>query len=236
MSKDLAGARALVTGASSGIGLATVAALEAAGASVVGLDRVPPPGPTASHVKADLTDEWAVVAAVAEARRRLGGIDILVNAAGIMQDAAIGAITAEHVDRHFDINVRGLILVTREALPAMKAGGRIINVASELAYIGRKHASVYVATKAAVLGLTRSWARELAPDILVNAVAPGPTDTPLLDFANLKPDVQALELSNPLGRLGQPREIADAIVFLAGPGASFITGQCLGVNGGAAMA
>ena len=118
----------------------------------------------------------------------------------------------------------------------MGAGGRIVNVASELAYLGRQNASVYVATKAALLGLTRSWARELAPDILVNAVAPGPTDTPLLGFDAMTPAEQALELAHPLGRLARPEEIAAAIVYLAGPGATFVTGHCLGVNGGAAMA
>jgi 3-oxoacyl-[acyl-carrier protein] reductase len=83
--------------------------------------------------------------------------------------------------------------------------------------------------------LTRSWARELAPRVLVNAVAPGPTDTPLLHFDTLPPRVQALELSNPLGRIGRPEEIAAVILFLAGSAASFITGQCFGVDGGAAM-
>ena len=95
--------------------------------------------------------------------------------------------------------------------------------------------SVYVATKAALLGLTRSWARELAPDILVNAVAPGPTDTRLLGFDAMTAAQRALELVNPLRRIGRAGEIAEAIVYLVGPGASFVTGHCLGVNGGAAM-
>ena len=86
-----------------------------------------------------------------------------------------------------------------------------------------------------MLGLTRSWARELAPRILVNAVAPGPTDTPLLGFESMTANQQALEITNPLGRIGRPEEIAAAILFLAGPGATFFTGQCIGPNGGAAM-
>ena len=234
--KLLEGRRALVTGGASGIGRATVDALEEAGARVVGLDRIKPSGTPRHFVVADIADEEQVVSGVAEATRHLGGLDILVNNAGIMRESALKDTTAADIDLHFAINVRGAILTAREALRAMGRGGRIVNVASELAYLGRQNASVYVATKAAMLGLTRSWARELAPDILVNAVAPGPTDTPLLGFAAMTAAQRALELANPLGRIARAEEIAAAIVYLAGPGASFVTGQCLSVNGGAAMA
>jgi 3-oxoacyl-[acyl-carrier protein] reductase len=159
----------------------------------------------------------------------------LINNAGIMREAPIGKITSEEIDEHFAVNVRATILVTREALPHMSEGSRIINIASELAYLGRANASVYCATKAAILGLTRSWARELAPRILVNAVAPGPTDTELLGFDRLTTSQKTLETSHPLGRIGKPEEVASSILFLAGPGASLFTGQCIGPNGGAAM-
>lgn len=235
MVNSMQGKRVLITGAANGIGRATAAMFASEGAQVIGLDRVG--GQDAVPIiRCDLTNEADVVRGVAEAVAALGGLDVLVNNAGIMQEAAIADITADMIDRHFAVNVRGAILVTREALPHLGEGGRIINLASELAYLGRANASVYCATKAAMLGLTRSWARELAPRILVNAVAPGPTDTPLLGFDTMTPQQKALETAHPLGRIGKPDEIASAILFLAGPGATFFTGQCLGANGGAAMA
>ena len=235
MVKELEGKRVLVTGAANGIGRATALAFAGAGARVTGLDLAAAQDSIAI-IRCDLTREGDVIAAVAEAAARLGGIDILVNNAGIMREATLPDITADQIDMHFAVNVRGAILVTREALKHMGSGSRIINIASELAYLGRANASVYCASKAAILGLTRSWARELAPAILVNAVAPGPTDTALLGFESLTADQKKLETAHPLGRIGRPEEIAAAVLFLATPGASFFTGQCLGANGGAAMA
>ena len=234
MVNSVRGKRILITGAAKGIGHATATMFAEAGASVVGLDledsRIP-----LRIMRCDLTREADIISAVAAAAAELGGIDVLVNNAGIMQESAIEAITADHIDRHLAINVRGAILVTREVLSHFGDGSRIINISSELAYLGRANASVYCATKAAILGLTRSWARELAPRILVNAVAPGPTDTPLLAFDTLTAEQKALETAHPLGRIGRPEEIASAVLFLAGSGATFFTGQCLGANGGAAM-
>ncbi|WEX08683.1 SDR family oxidoreductase [Chelativorans sp. AA-79] len=228
------GRKALVTGAASGIGRACALALKEAGADVAGLDVRPGEG-AFTVFGCDLREEAAIRTSVAEAADLLGGIDILVNNAGILEEAPLARITAEHIDRMFAVNVRGAILVAREALSHLPEGGRIINIVSELAYLGRAEASVYCGTKAALLGLTRAWARELAPRILVNAVAPGPTDTPLLDFNALSPEQKAAETAHPLGRIGRPEEVAAAVVFLAGPGATFFTGQCLGANGGAAM-
>ena len=226
--------RILITGAASGIGKATAAMFARSGASVIGLDFEDSPGPP-RIMRCDLTRETDIVSAVAAAANELGGVDILVNNAGIMQESSIQSITADHIDRHLAVNVRATILVTRETLSHLREGARIVNIASELAYLGRANASVYCATKAAILGLTRSWARELAPHILVNAVAPGPTDTPLLAFESLNAKQKALETVHPMGRIGQPEEIASAILFLAGPGATFFTGQCISPNGGAAM-
>lgn len=235
MVKTLTGKRVLVTGAANGIGKATAAAFQAEGAQVIGLDLSPALTPV-EILKCDLTREDDVIDSVAKAAAMLGGIDVLVNNAGILKEAPLIDITSALIDEHFAVNVRGAILVTREALPHLGDGSRIINIASELAYLGRANASVYCATKAAMLGLTRSWARELAPRILVNAVAPGPTDTPLLAFDSMTEEQKRLETAHPLGRIGRPEEIAAAVLFLASPGATFFTGQCLGANGGAAMA
>lgn len=234
MVNELRNKRVLVTGAANGIGMASAMMFRELGARVLGLDLKASENPF-PILKCDLNLETEIVQAVSSAASLLGGIDILVNNAGIMQESPIESINAEHIDRHFAVNVRGTILVTREALRHLGEGSRIINIASELAYLGRANASVYCATKGAILGLTRAWARELAPRILVNAVAPGPTDTSLLGFETLSNAQKLLETAHPLGRIGKPEEIAAAVVFLAGAGATFFTGQCLGANGGAAM-
>ncbi|HUQ35609.1 MAG TPA: SDR family oxidoreductase [Aestuariivirga sp.] len=231
---ELRNKRVLVTGAANGIGMASAMRFQELGARVVGLDLKGSENPF-PILKCDLNVEAEIVQAVASGASLLGGIDILVNNAGIMQESPIDSITKDHIDRHFAVNVRGTILVTREALRHLGEGSRIINIASELAYLGRANASVYCATKGAILGLTRAWARELAPRILVNAVAPGPTDTSLLGFETLSNAQKLLETAHPLGRIGKPEEIAAAVMFLAGAGATFFTGQCLGANGGAAM-
>ena len=231
MVNPLTGKRALVTGAASGIGLATATALRQAGAQVIGLDLIASDGVLAC----DLRHEDQIIAQVAQAAKELSGIDILVNNAGILQEMPLARITATHIDAMFAVNVRAAMLVAREVLPHLPDGGRIINIVSELAYLGRANGSTYVGTKAEMIGVTRSWARELAPRILVNAVAPGPTDTPLLGFDALTDNQKAEETANPLGRIGRPDEVAAAVVFLAGPGATLFTGQCLGANGGAAM-
>ena len=234
MVRPLSGKRILVTGAANGIGRATAEAFAAVGARVIGLDIQPGTG-SVRIIACDLTSEDDIVASVARAVSELGGLDVLVNNAGILKEAPLSEVTVALIDQHYAVNLRAAILVTREALPHLDEGSRIVNIASELAYLGRANASVYCATKAAMLGLTRSWAREFAPRILVNAVAPGPTDTPLLAFETMNDEQKKLETAHPLGRIGRPEEVAAAVLFLAGPSATLFTGQCLGANGGAAM-
>jgi len=231
----MSGRRVLITGAASGIGRAAALNFVRAGDHVVGLDINVGAEPGLELVQADLRDETAVIAAVAAAITGLGGLDVLVNCAGTDGEGPLAELNIADFDRIFAVNVRGMVLVTREAIRHLQPGGRIINVASELGFLGRARMGCYCATKGAVIALTRSWAREFAPHILVNAVAPGPTNTPLLHFDTIPESLRQEELGNPLGRIGEPEEVAAAIVFLASPEATFITGQCINVDGGAAM-
>jgi 3-oxoacyl-[acyl-carrier protein] reductase len=249
LNATLAGKSAIVTGAASGIGRAIAVALSQEGCSLCLVDRAPldkitavvdaiaAAGGSALAVQADVADEGQVISALANAASQLGNIDIVVNNAGILIEKPLLETTAGDFDAVIAVNLKGSFLVGREALRHMvkQRSGRVINIASELAYLGRANTSIYCASKGGIISMTRSWAREFAPDILVNAIAPGPTDTAMLEADSTAPETLAKETDIPLGRIAQPEEIAGAAVFLAGPGATFITGQCISPNGGAVM-
>jgi 2-keto-3-deoxy-L-fuconate dehydrogenase len=234
------GLSALVTGGASGIGLATAHMLAARGARVAILDRDRLEDAVLHSVQADLVDDRAVRAGVAAAIAQLGGLDILINNAGVGAQGAIEDNPDDEWHRVLDINVVGLARVTRAALPALRrsTNAAIVNTSSIVATAGLPQRALYSASKGAVLSLTRAMAADLiGAGIRVNAVTPGTADTPwigrLLDSAP-DPAVEraALEARQPHGRLVSPDEVAAAICYLAGPSAGSTTGTVLAVDGG----
>lgn len=232
----------LVTGAASGIGRATALAFAAQGAQVMLADigdtgevseEIARAGVLTTSIHCDVSDPASVDATFAQ----IETLHVVANCAGILLDGPITEMTAAEFDKQIAVNLRGSFLIAQGTVRAMQSarGGRLILVASELAHLGRAGASAYCASKAGVIGLVRALARECAPGILVNAVAPGPVDTPMLDLSNMSPEKQAEETANPLGRVGRPEEIAAAILFLAGPGGTLMTGQTVCPSGGAVM-
>lgn len=250
MSGTLQGVRALVTGGSRGIGRAIVEAFAAEGARVAFgchgsraaadevLAAVRVHDPSALAIEADVSREAEAVTLVETAVAELGGLDVVVNNAGVLQEKSLLDTTAEDFDWVIGVNLRGTFVVGREVIRHMAgqgAGGRVINIGSDLGHLGRERNTAYCASKAGVGAMTRSWALEFAPDILVNAIAPGPVDTDMLGAEVMSEGQREKEGDIPIGRIGRPGEIADMAVFLAGPKATFITGQTYGVNGGSVM-
>lgn len=229
----LKGQRALVTGAARGIGRACGDALAELGAEVICVDLTLPKPISGPCFQADVSDATSVKETFAQ----VGSLDIVVNAAGILIEEPTLDMGVDGFDKQIAVNLRGSFLIAQAALNNMAphGQGRVILIASELAHLGRARFAGYCASKAGVIGLTRALAREFAPNILVNAVAPGPTDTPMLSAENMSPETLALEADNPMARIGQPSEIAAAVAFLAGPGATFMTGQTICPSGGAVM-
>jgi 3-oxoacyl-[acyl-carrier protein] reductase len=247
MSK-LAGKVAIVTGASKGIGASIAKHLAEAGAAVVVnyassktdaervVAEITEHGGRAVAVQANVARSADVVRLFAEARAAFGRLDILVNNAGIYEFAPIEEVTEERFHKQFDVNVLGLLLASREAVRQFgAAGGSIINISSIATALTPPNASIYSGTKAAVDAITRSLAKELGPrNIRVNALNPGAVETEGLHAAGLaESDLRKqLEAQTPLGRIGQPRDIAPAAVFLASADAGWITGETLFVAGG----
>jgi 3-oxoacyl-[acyl-carrier protein] reductase len=245
---DLTGKVALVTGSSRGIGAAIARALGRNGARCVVNYVADPDGRNeadARAVAADLKDpillqcdvgnDAQVVAMMQQVQSQLGGLDILVNNAGILRDRSLKKITSDEWESVLRVNLTGVFNCIRHAQPILRADGRIVNLSSLAAQMGFFGQSNYAASKAGVLGLTRVAARELAKlRITVNAIAPGVIDTDMMRGVPEEIRQQYLQ-QIPLARMGTVDDIANTVLFLVSPAASYITGQVIHVNGGLYM-
>ncbi|WP_313106355.1 SDR family oxidoreductase [Pseudescherichia vulneris] len=248
MNKQLDGKIALVTGGTSGIGLATAQVLAAQGAQVFITGRrqaeldaaVDAIGAAATGIRADASKLVELDAVYAQIAKQAGRLDILFANAGGGDMQPLGAISEEHFDRIFGTNVRGVVFTVQKALPLLVDGASVILTGSTTSVKGTASFSVYSASKAAVRNFARSWALDLKDrGIRVNVVSPGPVRTPGL--GELVPDehrqglFDALAAQVPLGRLGEPEEIGKVVAFLGSDAASFINGAELFVDGGMAQ-
>jgi 3-oxoacyl-[acyl-carrier protein] reductase len=239
---------AIVTGAGSGIGKAVAERLAAEGYGVLVndltlgraqavADAIEAAGGRAAAAAGDVSSEDDVAAIVAAARTSLGPVDLLVNNAGYVHQSLFEHLEPADFDRMFAVHVRGTFLMMRAVLPAMLATGSgvIVNIASQLGQIGGIELVHYAGAKAAIIGMTKSLAREVSSrGVRVNAVAPGPINTPLVRA--LSEDWQSRKAKElPLGRFGEPEEVAATVSFLASPAASLFVGQTLGPNSGDVM-
>jgi len=239
----------VVTGAASGIGRAIAVAFGEQGARVavnhfereadaqVTVQELEQAGGTALVVEADVCDRGQVDSMVAKIEAHFGHIDVLVNNAGIVLVKPFLETTPEDWQHVIDTDLGSVFHTCQAVLPGMleKGEGCIINVASELAFAGRDRYCAYTAAKGGVVTLTRSLAREFAPAIRVNALAPGPTDTAMLASELTTPELAEKERDIPMQRFASPKEIAGTAVFLASDQASFYCGEVLSPNGGAVM-
>lgn len=236
----------MVTGGSGGIGAAVARRLAADGMTVVVhcagrlpraaevVDAITTAGGTASTEQADVADEVAVAAMFDRVEERHGGIDVVVHTAGIMLLAPLAELHLADFDRMHRTNVRGTIVVDQQAVRRLRPGGALINFSTSVTALALPTYSAYVATKGAVDAMTMVLAKELrGRDVTVNAVAPGPTVTPLFMDGKDQQTIDRLASAPPLERLGRPDDIAETVSFLAGPG-RWVNGQVLLVNGGVA--
>ncbi|MGF9566028.1 SDR family oxidoreductase [Neorhizobium sp. JUb45] len=231
---------ALVVGGAKGIGLAIAERLSAEGSKVFITSRRSEDvekaaegiGNGATGITADASSPQDMVVAVEKVREAHGRIDALVLNAGLSEPSQIAEITPEHFDRHFDVNVRGMVFGLQAALPAMAEGSSVVLVGSIAGNAGYPGYGTYGATKAAVRAYARAWTAELAPKgIRVNVVAPGPTDTEMM--ASVAEDTRAAIVAPiPMGRMARPSEVAAAALFLLSDDASYIAGAELCVDGG----
>lgn len=248
MSQQLNGKIALVTGGNSGIGLAIAKRFAAEGASVIITGRRQPEldaavaqlGPNASAIRADVSRLADLDTLYAEIKAKHGRLDILVANAGGGEMAPLGAITEEHYDRTFDVNVKGTVFTVQKALPLLVDGASVIVTASATSVRGTPALSIYSATKAAVRSLVRSWILDLKDrHIRVNVVSPGPIRTQglvgLVPPEHQQAFLDTMSAQIPLGRVGEPDEIGKVAVFLASDASSFVNGIELFADGGLAQ-
>lgn len=233
----------VVTGAASGIGACVARRFRANQDRVAGLDRDETGLDQVEldfRAACDVRDAASVAVAIDAAAAALGGIDVLVSAAGVSGRGTVAELAVEEWDRVMNINARGLFVVAKHAIPHLRAagGGAIVNLASQLGLVGAPDAAAYCASKGAAINLTRAMAVDHAADgITVNAVCPGPTDTPMLDsYFDASPDPEAeraaFRATMVTGRFVEPAEIAEAAFYLARPEARSTTGSTLVVDGG----
>lgn len=249
MKRQLEGKIAVITGGGGGIGAAIAILFAQEGAHVVVMDRDMHHAQAAAEqcqafdgrvaaLAVDVTDGMAVQASMNQIAAELGGIDVLVNAAGILDETPLLEMTEATFDKVLAVDLKGVFLAARWAVPHMveRGGGRIINIASQLGIKGGTGLTHYVAAKAGVIGMTKAMALELAEHgILVNVIAPGPIITPLIEGLSKEwKKVKQAEL--PIGRFGQAHEVAPTALLLASsPGGDLYTGQTLGPNSGDVM-
>ncbi len=239
---------AVVTGGASGIGLAIAERFAAEGARVALLDRAVDAGQTAASrirglcefFSVDVSSEPSVIEALAQVTRRFGGIDHLVNNAGVVLVKSIEECSSDEWDHVMAVNLKSVFLTVKHALPWLRRSPQptVVNIGSVSSFIGQQRTAAYVASKGGVLLLSKALALDLAPDgIRVNCVCPGITDTPMFRFhVNSTPDPERTmrERINrvPLGRPLEPREVADSVLYLAGPESSGVTGTSIVVDAG----
>jgi len=236
---------AIVTGASRGIGAAIAERLAGDGFTVIVnyagsadaaealVRKIGQQGGTAVTAQADVADSEAVRRLFDNAETAFGGVDVLVNNAGIMDNAPLASVTDDAFDRQIAINLKGTFNGLREAAKRLRQGGRIVNFSSSVIGLYQPAYAVYAATKGAVEAMTHVLSKELrGRSITVNAVAPGPTGTDLFLTGKSEQAIEALARLSPLERLGTPVDIANVVSFLAGPDGAWINGQILRANGG----
>ena len=236
---------ALVTGGSGGIGKATCERLGRAGMSIAVhyagnqaradaiVSAITGAGGAAMAVRGDVADEAEMVAAFDAVEEEFGGVDVVVNTAGIMLLGPLASFSLDDLDRMHRVNIRGTFVVTQQAVRRVRPGGAIINFSTSVSKLQFPGYSAYAATKGAVNAMTLILAREMrGKDVTVNAIAPGPTATDLFLDGKNDNEIEALAKVSPLERLGTPEDIAESVAFIAGPG-RWVNGQIIYVNGGA---